>query len=237
MKKRKIFGKQSFKLYDMKIKSFFKAVVAVSMLINLSACGSTQMISSWVSPDLKDSTVVNKILVFSLLGGQKVEIQKQFEDAVVAQLSKSGANAVSAFDLFGPEMLKNKQADEIAKKIQESGCSGILLMTLLDKSRQTTYVPGSVYPVAVPAYYPWFPRFYGCYSYYYGVVSTPGYFTTDTNYIVVSRLYYIYNEKDAVYIVETETTNPGSLSDMATGVAKIITGDMNAKGLIPSAGK
>lgn len=209
----------------------FTALLTVATILVMSSCGSTNLLSSWSDSGMDERTT-DKILVFSLLGKQDNKTQKDFEEAMVAQLSKNGINATSAYDLFGPYSLKDKDASYISQKITEAGYTGIMLVTLLDKNNTVSYVPGSTVAVPVPGPCPWWRPFYSCYNYYYGVVTTPGYFTTDTEYLVETRLYNTSDEKDAVYVAQTSTVDPANSQTMASELAATVVKDMKQKGII-----
>ncbi len=213
----------------------YLSVLAV-LLVALTSCSETQVISSWVQPDMSGYVMPKKVLVFALLGKQDNVTQEQFESAMVAELYSRGIPAVSAFAMFGPDKLKDKDSNEIGDIISQTNCSDVITMTLYRKDKDVTYVPGGVFGVGAP-WGPWHGPWHHHGPGFYGLVAYPGYFTTDTNYIVETRLYSVNNETDAVYVVQTESPNPDGISEMAYEVASEVVSDMADKGLMPKATK
>lgn len=214
-----------------KLLKTFGVLLTVAVLVS---CSSTRLLSSWAGQVPSDT--MDKVLVISLLSKSDKTIQDNFEDAVVASLNAHGAKAFSAFDIYGPDALKNKDKEEIAKSIREGGYKGVLLITLLDKEQNEEYTPPTTTTYAVPAgpvfYDPWFNPYFSCYNYYFDQVTTPGYWTTTTNYVLEARLYYAQDEKDAIYIAKTVTSDPSDAQTMSSEFAKTIVSDMLDKGLL-----
>lgn len=209
-----------------------KTIVTIAAALVLVACSSTRIISSWVGT--VPSNTMNKVLVFSLVN--KSEIQDSFEDAIVADLKRHHVNAESAFDVFGPDALKKKDKEQLAASIRKGGYTGIMLISLLDKEQSEDYTPPTTTTYAVPVgpvyYDPWFYPYYRCYNYYYDQVTTPGYWTTTTTYIIEARLYNATDENDAVYVGKTATQDPSDAYQMSVDFANSITNDMVSKKLI-----
>lgn len=214
-----------------------KILTSVAILLSavlLASCSSTRLISSWsgtIAPNVMD-----KVIVFSLLSKSDNTIQDNFEDAIVANLRSHGANAVSAFDTFGPDALKKADKDKVAKFVRDGRYTGVLVITLLDKQKNEDYVPPTTTTVAVPAgpafIDPWFHPYYACYNYYYDQVTTPGYWTETTSYVLEARLFNAQDENDAIYIAKTVTTDPSDPQTMSAEFAKTVVSDMKSKGIL-----
>lgn len=208
----------------------------VATVVLLAACSTTQILSSWKGEVPANTT--DKVLVFSLIAKSNagIDYQDNFEDEVVLALKKAGVKAYSAYDTFGPSALKKMDKNELAKKINDGGYTGVLLLTFLDKDQHEEYVPPTTTTYAVPAgpvfYDPWFHPYYQCYNYYYDEVTTPGYWQTTTRYILEARLFNARDEKDAVYIGTTSTQDPDNTQQAATDFANTIIKDMKKKGVL-----
>jgi len=217
-------------------KKLIYSAVALFATILLISCSSTKLLSSWKT-DVPEGTT-NKVLVFSLIGKKaaNLEFQDSFEDAVVKHLKSVGVDAYSAYDVFGPNALKQGDKEYLAKKIREDKYTGILLLTYLDKDQQDEYVPPTTTTYAVPTgpvyYDPWFHPYFNCYNYYYDQVTTPGYWTTTTTYILEARLFNAMDEKDAVYVGTTSTKDPSDAQTAAKEFANTIISDMKTKAII-----
>lgn len=209
------------------------ALFAVTML---TCCSSTQLLSSWKS-DVPENTT-EKVLVFSLIGKETagLDYQDSFEDAVVNHLKSAKVNAYSAYDIFGPSALKKSNQEQLAKQIREGNYTGVMLLVFKDKDQSDEYVPPTTTTYAVPTgpvfYDPWFHPYYNCYNYYYDQVTTPGYWTTTTTYVLEARLFNCQDEKDAVYVATTATKDPSDPKSAAKEFAQTIIKDMKVKKII-----
>lgn len=208
------------------------AIIAITLLV---ACSSTKLLSSWKGNIPENTT--DKILVFSLIGKTAGgTYQDGFEDAVVLHLKSAGVNAYSAYDIFGPSALKKSNKEELAKKIREDKYTGVLLLVFKDKDQTDEYVPPTTTTYAVPTgpvfYDPWFHPYFSCYNYYYDQITTPGYWTTTTTYILEARLYYAMDENDAIYVATTATQDPSDVQSAAKEFARTIIKDMKVKEII-----
>lgn len=216
-----------------KLSNAVLAAAAFSLALLMTSCSSTSLVSSWLAPKTQDG-FMDKVLVFSLMGNQDHAVQDEFEDAVVTELSRHDVDAVSAYDLFGPYGLKNKDAAYISEKVKEAGFTDIMLITLLDKTKYKTYTPGTAVPVSGWRG-PWFNPFYGRYEFYYGVVTTPGYYTINTEYLIETTIYGVNAGDDVLYVAQTSTSDPVDSPTMADEVAKTVVHDLVKRGVVAKA--
>ncbi|MCQ2350527.1 MAG: hypothetical protein MJ003_00955 [Paludibacteraceae bacterium] len=217
----------------MKKTKFYSIGLIVTALL-LAACSSTKLLSAWKG-DVPAGTT-DKMIVFSLIGkNSDIQVQGSFENAIVAKLKANGVDAYSAYSVFGPSALKNMDKETLAKQIREKKFTGALLVVFLDKDQQETYVPPTTTTYAVPTgpvfYDPWFHPYFSCYNYYYDHVTTPGYWETTTTYILETRLFNCQDEKDAVYVATTATTDPSDIDEAEKEIASAVVKDMKDKGL------
>jgi hypothetical protein len=103
----------------------------------------------------------------------------------------------------------------------------VIISRLVDRTKETTYVPGTSY---VPA-----PYYGGFYSYYYSAypaVYDPGYLVTSTIVQIETNLYDVKNDKlawSAISEVVDPQGDPNDVKDFS-----IMVGDRMAKeGMIP----
>ncbi len=173
--------------------------------------------------------------MFSLLGNKENNFQDVFEDAVVARLKAKKVDVYSAYDVYGPDALKKMDKEKLANDIRAKGFDGVMIITLLDREQDEEYVPPTTTTYAVPTgpafYDPWFGPYYHYYNYYYDQVTTPGYWTETTHYILEARVFNAKDENDAVYIAKTDTKDPSDAVSMAGEFASTIVKDMASKGL------
>lgn len=197
------------------------------LLMLFSSCSSTKVISSW-SASNPPSYALDKVLVLAIMTDR--EVLDNTERAMAQELKEHQVNAYSAFDLFGPKRFNGLSEQEIVSTLKKSGYTSVMIISLLDKDKETRYVPGSFY---YPAYYPGNMHFYRRYWSIYGSVYTPGYFTTTTKYILEADLYAINDDDDdLIYSAQTRTYDPSNAHHLAKSFSKSITEELHQKGLI-----
>ena len=128
-------------------------------------------------------------------------------------------------DFITPGKMEKEAIEQILKL---NKITGVIIVSLLDKEKETTYVQGST------AYYPGYygHPYYGYYGYRYGAIYDPGYYSTTTSYFIECNAYRLSDEKLA-YSAQTKAVDPSSLDKFAYDFARAIVKDLEVKGIIP----
>lgn len=209
------------------MKKYILICFGLLSLILVTSCSSTKIISSW-SAGNPSSKAMDKMLVLAVMTDR--EVQDKTEHAMTQELQGHGVNAYSAIDLFGPKRFNGLTEDNIVSTLRGSDYTSVMIVSLLDKDKETTYVPGSFY---YPSYYPGYMHFYRRYWTIYGSVYTPGYFTTTTKYILEADIYYLNDDDDdLIYSAQTRTYDPSNAQSLAKSFSKSIVEELQAKGLV-----
>ena len=115
----------------------------------------------------------------------------------------------------------------VVQKVRDTGADLVMVSRLLNVNQVQTYVPGTT-------------AFYGGYYGYYAggmaVMSTPGYYETDTQYELETNVFDIKTEK-LVWSGASQTVDPSTASDMANSVANAIVTNLVDTGVIVEAKK
>lgn len=213
------------------MKKFLIIIATVALPLFFAACSSTQVTSSWKSPDAPSSAAAyRKVMVVALLSDKNRGLQEVMETQLVNELTSKGISAASYYQTYGPKSFKNES--QAKRQLRNSGADAVMTIVLLDKTKEKNYVPGSV------TYEPWgwgpyYGHFWGWYNYYYGRIYTPGYYTVNTNYYWESNLYDLANDK-MVYSVQTQSFDPSSAVSLSKEYAHKIVGDMMKQGVLLS---
>lgn len=198
-----------------------------AIIILLASCSSTKITSSWKATGATISHY-DKVLVVGLLPPKYRNAQADMENRMVKDLKKNGVNATSAFAEFGPKAFNNKNEEKMLASLRDKGYNAAITITLQDKSSEKYRSAGSVtyQPVAV-----YRNRFSGYYSTVYNRYYTPGYTSTETNYLWETNMYDL--KTDAMlYSVQSKSFNPSSAESIGKQYSKNIVKDMEKKGLI-----
>lgn len=193
----------------------------------LVSCSSTKITSSWKANDAT-ATNYNKVLVVGLQPPKYRMAQEDMENRMVKDLKNKGINATSAFAEFGPKAFNNKSEEKLLSTLKDKGYDAAITIVLEDKSNERYHTPGTVsyQPVAV-----YRNRFSGYYSTVYSRYSTPGYTTTETNYLWETNMYDLGSDK-LLYSVQSKSFNPSSTENLGKQYSKNIVKDMGKKGLL-----
>jgi hypothetical protein len=191
----------------MKKISFAMLVLAV---FNLVACGPSQKItSSWKNPQIDPVPRYTKLFITAMVPNQNYRsiIERDLEAAAVAH----GLKTVSDMDIFPTTFSKENAPtkEEVLKKVRAAGADAILTISLVDKTSETRYVPGTT------AFTPHmgFGGFGGYYGYAYGygsMYSTPGYYTEDKTYFMEARIFDVATE-NMIWSAQSEAYNPSKI--------------------------
>lgn len=187
-----------------------KFLLAVAVLI-LAACSSSKITSSWKAPDFS-AKKYNKILVLGLIHDKDRSICEQMESHLVGDLQDKGYQAVSAMKEYGPKAFEGLDEKGALEKIKENGADAVLTIVLLNKEKETKYIPGQ-WNVS--------NRFWGYYGYRYRRIYEPGYYVTDTQYFWETNFYDLGNQ-DLLYSAQTKSFSPSSTEALGHEYGRLI---------------
>jgi len=207
-----------------------KNVFALLLLaVAIMACSSgTKVTSSWKSPDAPSSVAAyKKVMVVALLSEKDRNLQQAMETQLVGGLTANGISAASAYQTFGPK-ISTKTESQAIRQLKSAGADAVLTISLLDKTKEKSYVPGNA---TYQPYAPYYRNFWGYYNYSYNRMYTPGYYTTNTSYFWESNLYSLKNNK-LVYSVQTESFDPSSAENLSKEYSKKILENMMKEGVL-----
>jgi hypothetical protein len=198
-----------------------------SIAIVITSCNSTQLLSSWKSPDVP-SEKYSKILVVGMTGAKDAELRQPIEEAVAKKLQDAGINVETSTHQYGPKSFRTMNEEQAVKMVNENGFDAVIVIALLDKKQERNYTPGytSSTPYAVIR-----NRWYGGYSVLYDRIYNPGYYTATTDYTLEASLYKTKGDK-LVYSAQTKSFDPNSAGTLATEFSKTVVADMMDKGVI-----
>lgn len=208
-------------------KNTLRIALFTSLILVGYGCETTKLVSSWSAPQAT-STDLKKVLVVTMMGGRFYGTQQAVENATCEQLRSFGVESVSSIDFFGATEFKRLTNSQLSRALSETNFSAILILSLLDKKKEVTHIPGNTYlePLPVPI-----RPFYRRYVTIYERVYTPGYYTTSTEYMLDAEIYSLSNDK-LIYSGQASSVDPNNRETMMKSFSKIIVNDLQTKGLI-----
>jgi len=197
-------------------KYFALAFLTASLL----SCGpATQIEQSWKDP--AGTTTLDqysKILV--VVFAKDETSRRKAEEQFVALMKGKG---VASYTL---KVLADKGGDSnaVATALIAEGFDCATVTRLVDKEKETSYVPGTTY-------YGGYGGFRGGYGYGYGGYGSPGYYVEDKVYTIETNVYDLKKDK-LIWSCVTKTTNPGKMDKELNIYADVLAKQMRADGFL-----
>jgi len=201
-------------------------VLFIIPVLILSGCNSTRLVSSWKAPEAM-AKQYNKILVLGLMHAKNLEVREGIEKGLVQDLIANGIGAGSAYVEYGPKAFENLKEEEALEKIKDKGYDAVLVIALLDRTKDKDYTPGNIRYRP----YTYYNYFWGFYQTVYTRIYEPGYYTESTNYILEANFYDLENKR-LEYSAQTKSFNPSSAQTLGKELSQTIIVDMMDKGII-----
>jgi hypothetical protein len=198
-------------------------IIAVTAFI-LAGCSSTRVTSSWKTDSISTQKY-NKILVVGLIKETDRSTQEKMETHLVGDLKAMGYNAVGSLQEFGPKAFDKMEEAQVLNVIKNSGVDAIITIVLLDKEKESRYVPSSIHYSPFGYYHGRFWRYYGTMQ---NRIYEPGYYVTDTRYFWESNFYTMHGET-LLYSAQTRSFDPANTELMAHEYGQTIVKDMQKK--------
>lgn len=197
------------------------SLLLVAILFIISGCTSTSLLGSWIDPEVKNIQG-KSIAIFCLT--PRLDVRDQVETQMSDLFQAKGVNAMRSMDFITPGKMEQEVIEMILK---QNNITAVILISLLDKEKDTQYVPGST------AYSPYhYGRpYYGYYGSMYSTVYSPGYYQTTTSYFIECNAYRLSDGKLA-YSAQSKAVDPGSVGQFATEFSKVIVNDLDKRGVI-----
>lgn len=194
-----------------------RAVLLLIAGLFLAGCASTSLQSAWYDTSYSGGPF-RKILVVGV--GATLADRRVFEDSFAQQLNAAGTQGVPGYQFLPDDARRNEPGWN--QGVAASGCDGLLLVRVLgvDTKTQvsTTMVPGPIY--FGPYGRPWGPQ----------MVAVPE--VTQYDVANVETNLFDVKTKRVVWAGTTQTFNPTTVAKETPGFAKLIIGQLAARGLI-----
>ena len=197
--------------------------IGAATVLAVVACGPQMSIkSTWKDPSIA-ATQYKKVLVVGLSG--KETLRRTFENEFSNELSYHGVTAAPASSTVPAGAEKDQEA--MKQMLTANGYDAVIVTRLVDRTKETTYVPGTSYTPA--------PYYGGFYSYYYTaypMVYDPGYLVESTIVQIETNVYDVKSEK-LVWSGISEVVDPEASTEDVRHFSHMVGDRMAKEGLIP----
>jgi len=189
----------------------------------LAGCASSNLVNMWSAPDF--STPMQKMLVVAMKpneGNRRI-----MEDAIVAELSRNGVQAIPSYQAFDGAM---PDTQAVVDYVKANGVNGVLVAARMPDIERTEERPGYITTEPRTAYSSWSGRYHT----YYPEVLHEG--TTETLRIVPHRIDVWYSDGKGgqlVWTAEERSVDPSSVNEVSRSLSMSVVSELAKAGFIP----
>jgi len=203
------------------------AIVIVLAAATVLPGKSSKLVMSWKNPDYRAEKKFHRVLALGL--SNKVEVRAEFEDALSAELSRQGYEAIPGNTILLRPPGAQLDLSYLKEQIRASQIEAVVVSRLIKVDNAVTYVPGTAYFVP----YPYYNSFYGYYGTLYPVVYSPGYLQKEKKVRVETNLYVISaTDGQLVWTGTTDTFNPSNVHKAINGLVTLVVTKMRKEGAL-----
>ena len=165
-------------------------------------------------------------MVVGLMDGIKNRaLRERVETHMADDLRAAGYSAQSAYNTYGPRSFTDKKEEEVINMLRSDGYDAIITIAVIDIEKERSYVQGYVdfWPGGI--YYSRFGRYY---YYWQNRIYQPGYYVTNTTYIIEGNLFDVGLDK-LVFSAQTESVDPGTIDALGHRFSQTLIRSMKDK--------
>jgi len=214
----------------------FKLLFVFFASVLLISCSPTKkstvtVIGSWINKEKIPATPENSVFIVVLT--QDMSIRSTMESELAAAATANGVKAIQSLSVLTPVTGVDDSIiiEAFKRTVIKSGCSSVLIVTLLDSKNDTKYIPSSSYSYQPYPHYGYYGTYYSYYGQAYNTISTPGYYVTDNTYYIESNLYDVATQ-DILFSIQTKAVNPNDMGKASKQFAETLVDDLKSNGLL-----
>jgi hypothetical protein len=203
------------------------AIAVVLVAATLLYGKSSKLIMSWRNPEYSPTKKFHRVLALGL--GNKTELRADFEDALAAELSSKGYEAVPGNTILLRPPGAQLDLNTLKEQIRANHIEAVVVSRLIKVDNTVTYIPGAPYTVA----FPYYNTFYGYYGTLYPVVYSPGYLQQEKKVRIETNLYVTSSpDGQLVWTGITDTFNPSNVHKAIGGLVKLVVTKMQEEDVL-----
>jgi hypothetical protein len=207
------------------MKSFLKVIIiaASSCLFGLTGgCASSSLVDRWHDPGYQ-APPLGKMLVIAV---RKNETKRRiWEDAFAGELARHGVAATTSYSLFPDAPPDTAQ---VKTTVQANNYDAILVVLRLPSEKDLQYIHGSISSEQDRVYNFYWQRYWV----YYREIEHSGYIDSQTVAISAIDVTTTGNSGRLVWGATSRTPDPGSVTDLQTGIAGLAASELSKLGII-----
>jgi hypothetical protein len=188
---------------------------------------SSKLIMSWKNPSYAPVKKFHRVLALGF--SNKMEVRADFEDALAAELTSKGLEAVAGNTILLRPPGTQLDLTYLREQIQANQIEAVVVSRLVKVDKTVTYTPGTAYFVP----YPYYNTFYGYYGTLYPVIYSPGYLQEEKKVRVETNVY-VTTPPDGqlVWTGTTDTVNPSNVHSAIKGLVNLLVTKMQKEDVL-----
>lgn len=190
-------------------------------LIGIAGCNTSKITTSWKAPNTV-SHQYNKLLVLAMIKDTDGNLQEKTENHFVGDLKELGYDAISSLKEYGSKAFDKMEEETAIGKLKSSGVDAVITIVLLDKKKESNYIPGRLIFSPYGYYY---DHFWGYQTALSHRIYEKGYYVTDTKYFWESNFYDMKTQQ-LIYSVHTQSFDPINAASMGHEYGMLIVNNM-----------
>jgi len=201
------------------------SILALLILGVVASASAAKLVYAWKNPQYSGGSFKN-ILVLAMNG--KASSRADFEDRMVAAITKPGLVAVPSYSLLPRPESTPIPMDQLRSVVRGQNFDAVVVSRLVKYDKTVTYVPGQAYPLS-----PYYGTFYGYYGALYPVVYSPGYLQTNTAVQIETNFYSAAKpDGELVWTGTSGVIKSGSVSKVIDDVVKLMVQGLEKENII-----
>jgi hypothetical protein len=187
-----------------------KKLFIIPLVLLVVSCQPTKITQSWAAKDVVPKQY-KKVLVLGVLTDNDNELQTKMENHVADDLRGLGYLAIAANKVFPPGTFVKGDTARAATAIQGNGFDAVFTIVLLDKTKESYYVPGKIIDYSNYEKYSRFDRYYNTIA---EKIYAPSYYGEETKYIWENNFYDL-NSRQMIYSARSRSFDFASKNVLA----------------------
>jgi len=206
------------------INRIYSLVAIVIIVLLLSACASTQLVTEWQDKRYQGGQL-NRIMVIGAI--DNTLYRRTYEDAIVEKFQENGIDAVASYTLMS-DLKDYDDEGKLKRAVETTKADAVLVAKLIAYDESEQYIPPS-YDVS-----PYIGAGGGYYHSYHSAVFVsyrPGYIKKTTIIRIGSEVF-LADSEQLLWAAETKSFNPGSYQNVVNKLAEITLMSLKRNGFV-----
>ncbi len=187
-----------------------KKLFLISLLAFFISCQPTKITRTWTEKDIMPKKY-KKVLVLGVLTESDTLLKNKIESHLADDLREMGYLAIASHKIFPKEAFLKDDTARAVNIFHQNGFDAVLTVVLLDKKKESYYLPGKITSNTSYSNYSRFDNYYNTVS---ERIYSPEYYGEETKFIWENNFYDL-NSKKMIYSARSRSFDITSINTLA----------------------